>query len=414
LVRLLETFIGIYTYKTRIGGSGFYGSSTESYPYLFTVKTTRQSGFQGDHSSSGTGSGGGLGFTNSGSTARTQSKGYYTNYTSAFVFGYPMGASRVSGRGDGLKITFNEHNLIDFLLQDPYSKGTAYPIAKELLGGFSTMGLITAGYPNPANFFNYTDNLVGDMAVINGGNGDGNNLYPIMPCHRLNLSANYGDEVFGNTNASCPPTQNTTASWLSNPFNATGTTRFITYNFGTSPTYSITTANKRSNPTATITSGTSAMRWSTAGSLQTGYKDLGNGFGSWEQTAQLATYALTYRTPDNEAYIVSDFSSNGNSATRTQRGFLAGDLSPQSVIPYSVTRYLGYKQNGDARPIVGGEYGYYGLSITPLAYVRPCPTSWLGFYGHINANRLAGGSVGDPTVGYPQQDVTAQFSDPSF
>jgi hypothetical protein len=156
------------------------------------------------------------------------------------------------------------------------------------------------------------------------------------------------------------------------------------------------------------------MRWSTAGALQTGYKDLANGFDFWEQTAQLATYALTYLTPDNEAYIVSDFSSNGSSTTRTQRGFLAGDLSPQSVIPYSVTRYLGYKQNGDARPIVGGEFGYYGLSITPLAYVRPCPTSWLGFYGHINANRLAGGSVGDPTVGYPQQDVTAQFSDPSF
>ncbi|NBT67698.1 MAG: hypothetical protein EBT78_08060 [Betaproteobacteria bacterium] len=411
----IETFIGIYTYKTRIGGSSFYGSSTHSYPYLFIVKTTISSEFIANFSTSSTQSVAGSGWTDSGTSAYNQSRGYYTNYSSGYYyFGYGMGAQRVSGDGNGLKITFNEANLIDFVLQDPYSKGTAYPIAKELIGGFSTMGLVSAGYPNPANFFNYTDNLVGDMAVINGGKGDGNVLNPIQACHRLNLSAIYAGDSYGMTNASCPPTQNTTASWLSIPSNTTGTSQFITYSFGTSPTYSITTANKRSNPTATITSGTTTKNWSTAGSLQTGYRDLGVVFDYWEQTAQISTYALTYLTPDNKAYIVTDWSSNGSSTTATQRGFLAGDLSPQSVIPHSATRYLGYKQNANIAPQVGGEYGYYLLSATPLAYARPHPTSWLGFYGHINTRRLAGGSVGEIIGGYPQQDVTAQFSDPSF
>lgn len=407
----IETFIGIYTYKTSIGASSFYGSSTNSYPYQFIVKTTLKSEFIAPFSTSETGTN----YTNSGSSYYIQSKGYYTNYYSGYYyFGYGMGANRVSGDGDGLKITFNEHNLIDFVLQDPYNKGTSHPMAKELLGGFSTMGLVSAGYPNPANFFNYTDDLVGDMAQINGGQGDGNALYPIQACHRLNLSAIYAGDSYGNTNASCPPLQNTMASWLSIPSNTTGTSQYITYSFGTSPTYTITTANKRSNLTATITSGTTTKNWSTAGSLQTGYRDLNANLEYWEQTAPLSTYGLTYLTPNNRAYIVTDFSSNGSSTTRTQRGFLAGDLSPQSVIPYSATRYLGYALNAQLAPQVGGEFGYYYLSATPLAYARPHPTSYVGFLGIIDQKRIGGGGVGDIYVGYPQQDVTFNFSDPSF
>ena len=281
------------------------------------------------------------------------------------------------------------------------------------------MGLIgETGYRNPANFFNFTDNLAGAIAGVKL-NADGNYLLPIMNCHRLNISRRYAGDAGGNKNASCPVIKNTSFSWLSIPTNTTGTTQFITYSFGTSPSYSITTANIRSNPSATITSGTETRRWATNGSLETGYKDISSGFDYWEQTAQLSSYALTYLTPDNEAYIVSDFSSNGVSTTEAQRGFLGSDLSPQSVIPFSATRYVGYPQNAILEPQVhGGLLGYYYLSPSPLAYARPCPTSFVGIvndlYAYAAGIRVAGNSVGNFFAGYPWEDVTAGFSDPSF
>lgn len=327
---------------------------------------------------------------------------YYAT-TDYGAVGFSGGAGVNSGQGKGLKKLFTGLQLIDFLLQDPYSKGTSYPMAKELDGGFNTMGYLGGGYPNPANFFNFTDDLVGDM-------GGGYNLANIEPCHRINLSSFNGENDFGLTNAFCPPTRNTSISWLSQAGNSTGTTQFLTYSFGTSPTYTITTANKRSNSTASITSGTATKRWVTAGSLETGYSEIS---GIWSQTAQYSTFGINFEVPDYACYIATDFSSNGSSSTKTIRGLLGADSSPADTLDYSVTRYLGKYQNLTLVPIVRTDT--QGFQPIALVYVRPAPTSYLGFIGKIPFARRAGASLGAVgTIGYPFYNVTAKFSDPSF
>lgn len=409
------TFFGLNTFQTRAVITGFFGSSNARVPQGFVATATfEQGGVAGDGVISSTASNEGGSTTH----AYAQSRAQATNFQLQGAFGGNeiINFQENGGGGAGVKVVFTESAYLDFYLQDPFSKGLSHPLAIELTGGFSDLGMIGAGYSNPANFFNYQDDLIGGIALNEGGN----NLNAIQACHRINISGVYAGDEFGNTNASCPPIQNTTASWLSQPTNTTGTSQFITYSFGTSPTYSITTANKRSNPTASITSGTTTKRWATAGAPVSGIAGL-QGFAndSYRQSVPLSTFGFTFDPRFNQALVVTDISSNQSSTTRAIRGFLGSDYTPQSVIPFSVTREVGKQKQISVSPYKDDQQlGLYwiGDKVGVPYYRRPHPTSYVGF-GGLLANvggRIAGASIGDLFVGYPFHDVTAQFSDPSF
>lgn len=401
-----ERFLVTQTLDTFLSISSFFDSTTLETPRGNHLKTTETYYGEVDYSysTSNTDQSGSTNIAKNGKAGRMT---YFTNDDPNYT-GMAFGAGIDSGRGGGLNKIFTGLQLIDFLLQDPYLKGTAYPMAKELDGGFNTMGYLGGGYPNPANFFNFTDNLAGGM-------GGGYGLGFIEACHRINISANYAGDEFGVTNAYCPPIRNTSISWLSRTSNTTGTTQFLTYSFGTSPTYSITTANKRSNSTATITSGTTTKRWSTAGSLEVGHNNLYGVFSDWQQTAQYSTFGTSFQIIDPICLIATDYNSTGGSSTKTIRGLANGDLSPVDTIDYSVTRYLGKRLNVNLAPNTLDNTYYFNPAIA--LYLRPAPLSYVGMIGRVPFSRRAGASVNADypnQIGYPSYNVTAQFSDPSF
>lgn len=418
-------FYTLNTFHTRALVTGFFDSVNERVVQNFVATATfEQGGINGNYSTSTTNSSASGSTSHLWGTSRAQATLFAPNGTlGGETNGLNLGFRYRSGQGAGNAVIFTESGFLDFYLQDPFSKGLGQPLALELTGGFSDVGMLNAGYTNPANFFNYKDNLMGVIAEGNGEIGNGNNLGQIMACHRINASANYQFIEFGNTNASCPPTQNKTFSWLSEYENEFGTTQFLTYSFGTSPTYTITTANKRSDPTATITSGTSTFRWATEGVPQSGCRNLA-GYEFYQQSVHLSTFGLTFDPAFNQALVATDIGSTSTSQTsitRVIRGFIGDDYTPQSVIPYGVTRELGIQQQILITPYRDDQQNGLNWAINQLEnnmaiYRRPHPTSYVGFLGLLTdvPKRLAGASVGNLYIGYPFADVTAEFSDPSF
>jgi len=302
---------------------------------------------------------------------------------------------------------------IDFLLQDPYSIGTSSPLAKELVGGFSSMGLIGAGYPNPANFFNTDDDMLANLATNGIGistYGDGLTLGNIQACLRIPFTANYAGEVYGKTNASSPPIQNKSYSWYKDPFNTSGTTEFITYEFNsnrTTPAYSVTTALSRSSPTAIITSGTTTRLWQTAGSVDTGWGKLPMDFNY--PLYNMSNFLIKYTPRDGVVNKATIFNSAG-STEKTISGLINGKLSPAQTLQSGEQLINGRQINLQLTPSVGTLEYYQKAGITRPVYIRPYINSWIGFSNKFAKSRLQG--LSDTPLGvYP---IVATYEDPSF
>lgn len=408
--RTIRTTAALSTAKTQICVTSFFGKGTRTLtgPFLQTIltKTSVSLPFQNadglnfSQSTSSSFDGQGFGtstgfFTQSGSGEIIQ----YTNLRGSSVVQAPPYDE--SGFGAGVHVIYTDSNFIDFLLQEPFNKGTSFPVFKELTGGYLSAGLIGGYYNNPQNFFNLEDDLVANIPDYEQYfGGIGGNSHKVEGCLVLNENDEDSFEPQVRCLASCPITMNTTDSFV---LSGGQTTQFITYSFSSGNSYSITTLNSVSATSASITSGTTTHRWQGQSPASTGYRDNYNGL-YFKVNNYVSPNGMTFSPHAGAAYLFTDYSFNsGNflldSTTGIVKGFFGTDLSPSSAFPYSVTRSVGKRVDADINFDISPE-----LIPCPAIYVKKVP-SFLGFNSSFFSERIQGGVFAG---------IANTYADPSF